>query len=509
MQRLTITERLVAAALLPFLAFLAAHWLGAVAPWRLLGDYAALGPPAFYLGMVALAAVVAYGVARSVSRPIADAGHTVDAIACAELGATPTELAGRTEIERLLLGVDRLADLLRERHRRDLVLIDVDRKRQIERRVALTSMARDLEQATEAGTQTLVVSSFALREKADDMHSTLETVRAVSDETAQAAEGTRNMNVESTRFFEQIVAAISAIADQVDRGSAASRDAVERAGGSRDIINALASAAEDIGEIVGVINSIADQTNLLALNATIEAARAGDAGKGFAVVASEVKALATETGRSTERIGGRIAEIQSRTRQVVASLAGVATAIEELSAVTASISAAMEQQRTAIVGFSSNTLMANTAAADVADRMAKVTELVAKSATCAMEIAAVAGDMQRTSEALRVEVPEIARSATRAEMRECPRYDVDTIAQVDVNGHCVQARIHDISESGLRLAKRPEFAVGARVVVTFPGFQPVSGRVVREHQQTVGICFEPQRLKIEEVRRLVTAAAAA
>src|SRR5688572_8649665 len=278
MQRLTITERLVAAALLPFLAFLAAHWLGAGTPWHLLGDYAALGPPAFYLGMVALAAGVAYGAARSVSRPITDAGHTVDAIACAELGATPTELAGRTEIERLLLGVDRLADLLRERHRRDLVLIDVDRKRQIERRVALTSMARDLEQATEAGTQTLVVSSFALREKADDMHSTLETVRAVSDETAQAAEGTRNMNVESTRFFEQIVAAISAIADQVDRGSAASRDAVERAGGSRDIINALASAAEDIGEIVGVINSIADQTNLLALNATIEAARAGDAG---------------------------------------------------------------------------------------------------------------------------------------------------------------------------------------------------------------------------------------
>ncbi len=34
-----------------------------------------------------------------------------------------------------------------------------------------------------------------------------------------------------------------------------------------------------IGDVVGLISSIAGQTNLLALNATIEAARAGDAGR--------------------------------------------------------------------------------------------------------------------------------------------------------------------------------------------------------------------------------------
>ena len=299
---------------------------------------------------------------------------------------------------------------------------------------------------------------------------------------------------EATRFSEQIIAAIGAIADQVERGSAASREAVERAAGSRDIINALASAADDIGEIVGVIDAIASQTNLLALNATIEAARAGDAGKGFAVVASEVKSLATETGSSTGRIGGRIAEIQSRTRQVVASLASVATAIDQLSAVTASISAAMEQQRAAIQGFSASTRETNGAVSDVAGRMAHIAELVDRSTTCADEIAEVATQVQHTSESLRVGIPDIARKATRADMREFPRYDVDFTARVEVDGSSFVARVHDISESGIRIEKRPELAVGAPIVVTIDGL-PSGQRQGRPHPR-------------EDRRRLLRAAAA-
>ena len=77
------------------------------------------------------------------------------------------------------------------------------------------------------------------------------------------------------------------------------------------LLSVVGNAADEIGDVVELIQDIAEQTNLLALNATIEAARAGEAGRGFAVVAAEVKQLANQTASATEGIRSRVTGIQS------------------------------------------------------------------------------------------------------------------------------------------------------------------------------------------------------
>jgi methyl-accepting chemotaxis protein len=143
---------------------------------------------------------------------------------------------------------------------------------------------------------------------------------------------------------EELSSSIAEISRQVSHSAAIAGRAVEDARRTDGIVQMLAQTAGRIGDVVGLIASIADQTNLLALNATIEAARAGDAGKGFAVVASEVKSLASQTAKATEEIGTQITQIQQATRDAVTAIGSIGTTIDEISRIAAGIASAVEQQ---------------------------------------------------------------------------------------------------------------------------------------------------------------------
>lgn len=175
--------------------------------------------------------------------------------------------------------------------------------------------------------QTVSAASAELEASAGTLSATAVRAQELTTMVAAASEEA-STNVQSVASAsEEMAASVNEISRQVQESAKVAGEAVEQARRTHHRIDELSNAANRIGDVVELINTVAGQTNLLALNATIEAARAGEAGQGFAVVASEVKALAEQTAKATEEIRKQISDMQSATHDSVSAFEEIGVTI--------------------------------------------------------------------------------------------------------------------------------------------------------------------------------------
>ncbi len=190
-------------------------------------------------------------------------------------------------------------------------------------------------------------------------------IRAGSDEISQSAEELSRRTEQQAASLEETAAALNEITSTVRRTAEGATEAnnvvlaakvdAERSGNVvRDAVKAMSEiekSAQQISQIIGVIDEIAFQTNLLALNAGVEAARAGDAGKGFAVVATEVRALAQRSAAAAKEIKTLISTSTHQVStgvqlvgQTGQALARIMTSIAEINKLVAEIAESAKEQ---------------------------------------------------------------------------------------------------------------------------------------------------------------------
>ncbi|MBF0158282.1 MAG: type IV pili methyl-accepting chemotaxis transducer N-terminal domain-containing protein [Magnetococcales bacterium] len=163
------------------------------------------------------------------------------------------------------------------------------------------------------------------------------------------------------------------------------------------VIRELQASAQEISDVVAMINDIAEQTNMLALNASIEAAGAGDAGKGFAVVANEVKALAQQTAAATLMIDDKIADMRHKTGKVAEATEQIAQVVEQMATVNRDITQAVNRQSSSVDAIAQSMKQVAHASQEVIHNASELSSAAHEVARAAEEAAMGTGEIARSS----------------------------------------------------------------------------------------------------------------
>jgi methyl-accepting chemotaxis protein len=351
---------------------------------------------------VAVSLLSSLGLGRMISKPLNKLKLAAEKVSTGDLTQI-TQLNSRDELGDLAASLGTMVQGLRS-----LVKNVQDNARQV------AALSQQLNAATEENAQAIGQTTEVAQELASGSEKQNQNVQNITAVLEEMSAGIEEISA-STEELSSTAEETSSLASRSSQGMKLAGEEAERIYESThkvaEVINEVGKQSENIGHIVGLINSIADQTNLLALNAAIEAARAGEHGQGFAVVADEVRKLAEQAQTATRDIAGVIEKMQADVGRAVQAMSENAQLVEKSSQVITRGAAAFAEIYQAVEGVSGQTQQVSMATEEIAQGSEEVVQAIQEVSQVAQQVAASSQNLAASTEEQSASMQEIAASA--------------------------------------------------------------------------------------------------